>query len=534
METKKAAIYARVSSDRQDVDLSISAQLRALREYAAKNSYEIVKEYIDEAESGRTSDRPAFKEMIASARMKHPPFASVLVWKLNRFARNREDSIIFKSLLRKQNIQVISINEPLEDTPAGRLLEGIIEVIDEFYSSNMAQDVTRGMRENAMRGYFSGGSCPFGYMITKVKDGDKFRSKLIPDPSSALIVKRMFDECTSGKGLKEIAKGLNRDRILTRSGKRWGSTVIYQILANEAYKGTLVWGKGKKNDAVRVNNSWPSIVDASVFDAARGLLKARGPKLTNPRRVASDYLLSGLLKCGVCGKSMTGHSAKSGQFFYYRCNNATKRGPEECSGQWLPRKKLEGFVIDKVKNHVLSDENLEELVRITREEIGSNAASQKDQLEILNGQITDIEDRLEHLYDALEKGSFSHEELGPRIKKLQSRKAELESTRQQVNYSIQSNSVEIPDIEKVRKYAADLKSMLVSSPIVEQKVFLSAFIKNVVVGSKEMTINYTLPITPGGGTSDVTGVLPFIRSGEPPENRTQNLSIKSALLCQLS
>ena len=160
-QIKRAAIYARVSSDRQDTDLSLGAQIRALKEYATRNGYEIEREFVDEAESGRTAARPAFREMITLARSKHPPFNVVLVWKLNRFARNREDSIIFKSLLRKQGVQVISINEPLEDTPAGRLLEGIIEVIDEFYSSNMAQDVTRGMRENARRGYFSGGSPPF-------------------------------------------------------------------------------------------------------------------------------------------------------------------------------------------------------------------------------------------------------------------------------------------------------------------------------------------------------------------------------------
>ncbi len=219
-QAKKACIYTRVSSERQDTDLSISAQLRAPREYAHRNGYQIFREFVDEAESGRMADRPAFREMIALARTKRPPFGAVLVWKLNRFARNREDSIIFKSLLRKQNIQVISINEPLEDTPAGRLLEGIIEVIDEFYSSNMAQDVTRGMRENAMRGYFSGGSPPSGYTVTKVKDGARMRSTLIPEPSLSLVIKRMFDECSSGKGLKEIAKGLNRDGIPAKCGKR--------------------------------------------------------------------------------------------------------------------------------------------------------------------------------------------------------------------------------------------------------------------------------------------------------------------------
>ena len=113
----RAAIYARVSSDRQDVDLSISAQLKALREYAIKNGHTVIKEYVDEAESGRTAARPAFREMIGTAKLKHPPFDMILVWKLSRFARNREDSIIYKSLLRKQGIQVVSINEPIEDTP---------------------------------------------------------------------------------------------------------------------------------------------------------------------------------------------------------------------------------------------------------------------------------------------------------------------------------------------------------------------------------------------------------------------------------
>ena len=174
MESQKTvAIYARVSSDRQDVDLSISAQLKALREYAARNGYTVIKEFVDEAESGRSTARPAFREMISMARMKHPPFQMILVWKLSRFARNREDSIIYKSLLRKQGIQIVSINEHIEDTPTGRLMEGIIEVIDEFYSSNLAQDMIRGMRENASRGFFNGSRPPFGYLRKKVKDGDK-------------------------------------------------------------------------------------------------------------------------------------------------------------------------------------------------------------------------------------------------------------------------------------------------------------------------------------------------------------------------
>jgi DNA invertase Pin-like site-specific DNA recombinase len=118
------------------------------------------------------------KRLVLIARMKNPPFQLILVWKLSRFARNREDSIIYKSLLRKQGIQIVSINEPIEDTPTGRLMEGIIEVIDEFYSSNLAQDITRGLRENASRGFFNGSRPPFGSLRKKVKDGDKSRNTL--------------------------------------------------------------------------------------------------------------------------------------------------------------------------------------------------------------------------------------------------------------------------------------------------------------------------------------------------------------------
>ena len=135
----RVAIYARVSSDRQDLDLSVSAQLRALRDYATRNGYVVGKEYVDEAESGKTTDRPQFREMIAQARKLSKPFDVILVWKYSRFARNREDSIVFKAMLRKVGVQVISINEPVEDTPTGRLLEAMIESLDEFYSANLGE-----------------------------------------------------------------------------------------------------------------------------------------------------------------------------------------------------------------------------------------------------------------------------------------------------------------------------------------------------------------------------------------------------------
>jgi site-specific DNA recombinase len=137
----RVTLYARVSSERQaEKDMSIAAQLKALRKYAVEHGWEVYREFVDEAESARSTNRPAFKEMIALARQRHKCFDAILVWKLSRFARNREDSIIYKSLLRKYDISVVSMNEQVDDSPAGKLLEGMIEVIDEFYSINLAQD----------------------------------------------------------------------------------------------------------------------------------------------------------------------------------------------------------------------------------------------------------------------------------------------------------------------------------------------------------------------------------------------------------
>jgi site-specific DNA recombinase len=217
--TMKVALYARVSSDKQDVDLSISAQLRALRDCASRNGHQVIREFVDEVETGRTTARPAFKEMISLARRPNKPFEQILVWKYSRFARSREDSILYKAMLKKAGVQVVSINEPFDDTPTGRLLEAIIESLDEFYSDNLGEEVTRGMRESASRGFYLSSKAPYGYRKIKVRDGNKERTKLEIEPSEASIVVEIFDGIISGKGLIEIVRELNTRNIPGPKGK---------------------------------------------------------------------------------------------------------------------------------------------------------------------------------------------------------------------------------------------------------------------------------------------------------------------------
>ena len=201
------------------MDLSVSAQLRALKDYARANGYSVARQYVDEAESGRVADRPQFREMIEEGSKPNAPFEVILVWKFSRFTRKREHAVAFKSMLRRKGIRVVSITEQADDSATGRLLEGIIESVDEFYSENLAQEVVRGMREVASRGFFLGSKAPFGYRRVKVNDRAKERPTLEVDPATAPVVREIFESSLSGNGLKEVCKALN-DRGVTNRGKR--------------------------------------------------------------------------------------------------------------------------------------------------------------------------------------------------------------------------------------------------------------------------------------------------------------------------
>ena len=279
-----AALYARVSSDRQDVDLSVSAQLRALRDHARKNGYMVVGEFVDEAESGRIADRPQFRRMIDEATKPEAPFREILVWKFSRFTRKREHAVAFKSMLRRKGVRVVSITEHADDTPTGKLLEAIIESVDEFYSENLAQEVTRGMREASSRGFWISSHAPYGYNRVMVQDGPKKRPTLEIDPDASRIVKRMFDMAEAGDGTLEIIRTLNNEGIASPRGKLWARTSVHNILTNEAYTGTLVWGANAKDNAdpVRVEKAFPAIITRAQFQRVGRHLSSRRAQVQPP------------------------------------------------------------------------------------------------------------------------------------------------------------------------------------------------------------------------------------------------------------
>jgi DNA invertase Pin-like site-specific DNA recombinase len=515
----KVALYARVSSEKQDTDLSLSAQLKALREYAQKNGYQVGREFVDEAESGRTADRPAFREMVSMARRPSKPFELILVWKYSRFARSREDSIVYKTMLRKQGVHVVSITEPFEDTPTGRLLEAMIESLDEFYSANLGQEIRRGLRESASRGFYVASNTPYGYRRVKMRDGGKERPKLEPHPHEAPVVAHIFKEIAEGKGLKEVAQALNREGIAAPGGKGWGKTTIHGILRNEVYTGTLLWGRtssdAREPKPIRVENAWEAIIDRETFDRVGSLLKERAPAYLHPRRVASRYLLSGIARCGNCGKALIGQEAKGGKFAYYVCGTLLKRGAGSCSAPYLNAEKFENLVIEKIKGHILTEENLRELVRLVNEEMDASSAEYKERLKIIEGELSDINRRLDRLYDALETGKLSLNDLAPRIQTLRQRQDQLQVAQGELEDMLSQRRVELADLEVVTRYVEDLRGLLTSSSLAERKSFIKSFVKEVRVTDDEAILTYTMPLPPEGSLTERAGVLSIVHPGGP-------------------
>jgi site-specific DNA recombinase len=524
----KAAIYGRVSSEKQDVDLSISAQLKALREYASRNGYQIVREFVDEAESGRTSARPAFREMIAMARRSPKPFDVILVWKYSRFARSRQDSIVFKTMLRKNGVQVISITEPFEDSPTGRLLEAMIESIDEFYSANLSEEITRGMRESASRGFYVVGFTPYGYDRIKMRDGSKERSKLEPNPHQAPIVARMFKEVLEGKGLKEVVKGLNRDGIASPRGKGWIKTAVHRILTNEVYTGTLLWGKCSAGALapIRVENAWPTIVSRDIFDQVQALLKARAPSYLHPKRTASHFLLSGIARCGYCGKALVGHDAKSGQFSYYVCGTLLKKGAGACQARYINSREFEGLVVDKIKEHILTEENLRELVRLVNEEMDTASREYHRELDVVIKEIADVNRRLDRLYDSVETANLKLDDLAPRIKDLKARKDNLQARKWELEWQMKERKLELADTATVTHYVQDLRDVLSNSSLAERKSFIKSFVKEIRVTGDKALLNYAIPLPPRGLTVEEMPVLSNVHFGSAYRIRTGDLLLE--------
>jgi ribosomal protein S27E len=233
--------------------------------------------------------------------------------------------------------------------------------------------------------------------------------------------------------------------------------------------GILVWGKTSMRnlEPIIIENAWPAIIDKDMFEKTQAALKNRAFVNTHPQRSASHYLLSGLAKCGHCGKALVGQGAKSGKFNCHVCGTLLKKGSGACQSHYINSRKFERLVIDKIKEHILTEENLRELVRLVNEEMDITFRESRDQLDTTLKELAEVNRRLDRLYDAIETGKVTLDDLSPRIKQLKEQKGKLESQKWDLEWQTKARKVELADLETVTQYVNELRDLLTESSIAE-------------------------------------------------------------------
>lgn len=420
----KAALYARYSSDNQRSE-SIDAQLRAMQNYCQQNHILIVETYIDEAKSATTDHRPSFQKMIADS--KYHQFNIILVHKLDRFARNRYDSAVYKRELKKNGVSVYSVLEDLDDSPESIMMESMLEGMSEYYSQNLAREVMKGMRETALQCKHTGGKPPLGYDLNT--DG-----KLIINQGEAEVVQQIFKMYLGNYSYSKMAEVLNKKGYRTKTGSLFRKNSFYSILRQEKYTGVYIWNRasakqnGMRNnhkskalkDQVMIQGGCPNIISRSYFEEVQKKMqeRAHGKAESKARRY---YMLGGkgFLQCGICGKSMTGTVRKSHGKTYitYQCPSHKAK---QCETKEVRADRLNLIVAQQLAELFFREDRLKDWENLFQSDIRDDPENKG-----LKNRIRGIDKKMENILQNLEY--VVSKALTQRLDELTRKKEELES-----------------------------------------------------------------------------------------------------------
>ena len=462
-----AVIYARYSSDSQR-EASIEGQLRDCKDYAERNGITIVGTYIDRAYSAKTDDRPEFQRMVQDSARKI--FDAVLVWKLDRFARNRYDAVYYKRQLEKNGVHLVSVMEPISDGPEGIMIESLLIGMAEYYSAELAIKVARGERENALKCKHNGGVVPLGYVIGKED------CLYHIDPETAPIVQEIFTRYADGEPAEKIAASLNERGLRTRTGKPFVKNSFFQIFKNRRYIGEYSY-----KDIV-IPGGVPAIVDQALFDRVQERFAKNKITHGRPAKEAINYLLTTKLFCGKCGTLMGGESGTSHMgttYHYYKCGKAKRKGQAHCSLKAIRKEPLERFVVDTAVKLVLNDPVIEHLTDLILEAQGREST----RLPVLKEQLRDTEKRLSNLLEAIEQGILT-----PTTKQLLN---ELETRRDALKASILEEELQRPALsrEQILFWFERFRQGDVNSPAYQRQI-IDNFVNSVYVFEDRVVLNF--------------------------------------------
>ena len=460
-------IYARYSSAGQ-TEQSIEGQLRVCKEYAERNGYFIIGEYIDRATTGTNDNRPQFQQMLEDA--KKGEFTNILVYKLDRFARNQYDSVVNKRNLGKLGVKVISATEVITDTPEGKLLEGLIQIVDEMYSQDLSRKVKRGMKESRLKGNFVGGNILYGYKVV-----DK---KPVVDEEKAEAVRYAFAEYANGKSKKQIVAELNAKGYRTNKGK----ATVSSIACNRKYIGV------DNADGVENITRYPRIIEDELFFKVQKRLETTR-KRPAANKADIEYLLSGKTFCDLCDNTMFGISGtsrtKGQKHRYYACSCQYKF--KHCSKKYEQKNDLEQKVAVSTILYVLANGYYEEIATRLEREYASD--TEEMQIKELERQIRKCDFEIDKHFDLFYKAE--NDEFR---KRMNDKAAELETNKK----TLIGELARLKNSRAKRMSREDMILMFIEILQKQEteedfaKFLIREFVKAVYVSEEYITIYYTL------------------------------------------
>ena len=441
--------------------------------------------------------------MIAEACHTPSPFEAIVVHSLSRFFRDSLEFGLYERNLKRFGVRVLSMTQQTSDDPSGEMIRRIFSVFDEYQSKENGKHTLRAMRENARQGFFNGSRPPFGYRAVEVElPGNKGNKKQLEvDGSEAVVVKRVFERYLYGDrgrdlGVHGLAAQLNEQGVLVR-GQRWTKGRIHDLLTNRAYIGEHCFNKYEKRGVavrrLKPKEEWvlikvDPIVGNELFSAVQQKLASRSPERIPPRVVNCPTLLTGLLKCGVCGAGMTLATGKSGKYRYYKCANRILKGNDSCTSDNLPTEHVDRLVLSSLAERVFTASRVQVMLERLRTRLGQAQASQDGKLKQLTKELESVQRRSQQLYEAVEKGLLPMDStLTERANKLQAQRQALLTEIAGVRRTKQM-PLEALSGKRVLAFAAALRERLTGKDRVFSKKYLRLLVKEICYENRQLVM----------------------------------------------
>ena len=457
-----AVIYARYSSDSQS-EQSIEGQLRVCEDYAKAHDILILDTYIDRAMTGTNDNRPDFQRMIKDSAKRQ--FDYVLVYKLDRFSRDKYATAIHKRTLKNNGVKVLSAMENIPDTPEGIILESLLEGMNQYYSAELAQKVRRGMKETRLKGNYQGGGIPYGYKI----EG----RKIVIDEVKAEVVRFMYEQFSKGMYVRDIIAELTARGILYH-GKPFFKNTVYNILKNEKYSGVYHHG----NEVI--GNMYPRLIPDELFYAVRKIVNANR---YGKRSVRTVYLLRHKLICGYCGRPISAETgtAKNGVIFrYYKCLGR-KQDRSDCIKTMVRKEFLEELVIGEIIKELSKPPIINTIVNGLLE-VQEKQSQMNGMIAMIAKEKKQTETAIENIMTAIEQGVITNTTT-KRLKELESRQEQLE---RQLLIEQSKTAVKLT-AKEIREYFEQALRL-------EPQMLINYLIKQIVLYNDRIEIYYNSPI----------------------------------------